>query len=195
MKIHEEIAKDGELIDIKIHEAIAKGGAYSSRMNNLGNAIMFKYEKLGHKYRIKGLETRERLIKENREKEAQIDIGLMPYELRDSELRGVDMAKFIANVICVSNGLTLRMIRTSTRKRHVNTVRQVCAYIAHKSSRASLTAVGEIINRDHSTIIHSIKTVKTLLKMRDPIMCRVLNRALDKLKNRELIQSKHFYLK
>ena len=51
-----------------------------------------------------------------------------------------------------------------TRKREIVEARQIAHYLAKRETSASLNAIGwEIGRKDHSTVLHSDKTVKNLL--------------------------------
>lgn len=66
---------------------------------------------------------------------------------------------------CVSYGVTLEEVRSRTRRESVVFARQAYCYKAFWDTCQSTNNIGELINRDHSTVSHSIKTVKNYLEV------------------------------
>ncbi len=52
-------------------------------------------------------------------------------------------------------------IKKKTRKREIVLARQACMQIAYRKSKLSLKEIGEYFDRDHSTVIHSIKVIES----------------------------------
>jgi chromosomal replication initiator protein len=55
--------------------------------------------------------------------------------------------------------VTVQELRSKSRKKEVAFPRQVAMYLARKFTEQSLTDIGKAFNRDHSTVLHSIKVV------------------------------------
>ncbi len=58
--------------------------------------------------------------------------------------------------------LQAKVLKMKTRKREVVTARQLAMYFAKKYTKKSLSEIGAAFNKDHSTVVHAIKTVKNL---------------------------------
>jgi chromosomal replication initiator protein len=84
----------------------------------------------------------------------------------------------VASIIGVNQILTAAMIgelvggqfkvsvkdmQSKSRKKTVTTPRQIAMYLARKYTEESLVDIGKTFNRDHSTVLHSIKVVSTKL--------------------------------
>lgn len=54
-------------------------------------------------------------------------------------------------------------IAEKIRDRHFSDARKMYCYISRKCTRYSLSKIGEFINRDHTTILHSIKRCEDLM--------------------------------
>lgn len=58
-----------------------------------------------------------------------------------------------------------KVLKAKTRKREIVQARQISMYLAKNYTNASLSTIGaETGNRDHSTVLHSCKTVKNLIE-------------------------------
>jgi chromosomal replication initiator protein len=55
--------------------------------------------------------------------------------------------------------VTVQELRSKSRKKEVAFPRQVAMYLARKYTEQSLADIGKAFNRDHSTVLHSIKVV------------------------------------
>jgi hypothetical protein len=96
-----------------------------------------------------------------------------PYLLTSKKDIGVD-----ALLACRALQVSMESMIGTRRHRHLTASRQVlCFYLRGK--QYTLKSIGKLINRDHTTIIHSCQTVKDLLDAKDPIILE----KLDLLKN------------
>ncbi len=55
--------------------------------------------------------------------------------------------------------VTVQDLQSRSRKKHIAFPRQVSMYLARKLTEEPLTGIGRAFNRDHSTVLHSIKVV------------------------------------
>ncbi|PHR24560.1 MAG: chromosomal replication initiator protein DnaA [Desulfotalea sp.] len=84
----------------------------------------------------------------------------------------------VSNVVGISQALTPSMIRdlvsaqfnvsvkdlqSKSRKKIVTVPRQIAMYLSRKFTENSLADIGRTFNRDHSTVLHSIKVVSNKL--------------------------------
>lgn len=70
--------------------------------------------------------------------------------------------------------ITKEVLASKTRKREITLFRHLFCYFMSKRSHHSLSAIGSFIgNRDHTTVIHSVRTVEDLLSIHDPIITEI----------------------
>ena len=70
----------------------------------------------------------------------------------------------IINKICLVYGVTLDELKGTSRKRDFVVPRQVIFYIFRSVLKYSLHDCGNLINRDHSTVVYSVNLVKDYMK-------------------------------
>ena len=69
----------------------------------------------------------------------------------------------IINEICKFYSLTTEDVTGKSRKREIVKARFIAIYIIRTETDFKLSAIGKIFNRDHSTILHSIKIINSLI--------------------------------
>lgn len=62
-------------------------------------------------------------------------------------------------------GVTIAQVQSRERTEDVVFARQAYCYMAYRQTQQSMMKIGELIGRDHSTVTHSINTVKNYLKV------------------------------
>jgi chromosomal replication initiation ATPase DnaA len=73
-------------------------------------------------------------------------------------------------------GVTQEQIASKSRKRAIVVYRQLFCYFVMEHRILSLKAVGDLIgNRDHTTVIHSVNTIKDLIDVEDPDILKPYN--------------------
>ena len=72
----------------------------------------------------------------------------------------IDKIEIILNTVCYGYEIKPIAIRAKNRQSNIREARQLTAYLVKEYTGLSLSKVGFVINRDHSTVIHSIKVVK-----------------------------------
>ncbi len=88
----------------------------------------------------------------------------------------------IQTVVCKFFKISKNEMLSSRRSRYLVRPRQIAIYLAKLLTSKSLPEIGrEFSNRDHTTVIHSVKTIEKL-KMKNPEMIENIN----KLKNQIL---------
>ncbi|MEN8140191.1 MAG: chromosomal replication initiator protein DnaA [Thermodesulfobacteriota bacterium] len=55
--------------------------------------------------------------------------------------------------------VTINDLQSKSRKRAIAFPRQVAMYLARKHTEYPLSEIGKALNRDHSTVVHSVKTI------------------------------------
>ena len=68
----------------------------------------------------------------------------------------------ILNAIEEITDVYIHDIRSKKRQRYIVEVRQIYHYFLKKYTSYNLTAIGMFTNRDHATVLHSIKNVNNL---------------------------------
>ena len=93
----------------------------------------------------------------------------------------------IQTLVCKYFKISKNEMLSSRRSRYLVRPRQVAIYLAKILTTKSLPEIGrEFSNRDHTTIIHSVRTIEKL-KEKDPDLVDNIN----KLKNQILYNNKH----
>lgn len=70
---------------------------------------------------------------------------------------------FIIDAVCRKFGVTEEELKSRVRKRRIVEARQVCMYLLKKKTKLTLKAIGDLFDRDHTTVMHSDQTVKDLM--------------------------------
>lgn len=68
----------------------------------------------------------------------------------------------IMGIVENSLHITIKAMLAKTRKREVVQARHISMFLIKKYTKQSLSAIGQIFERDHATVIHAIKTVDNL---------------------------------
>ena len=63
-------------------------------------------------------------------------------------------------ILEVESGFTREMITSKSRKTEVVSARYVAMYVVKKMTKLSLASIGEVFDRDHSSIIHALDNVQ-----------------------------------
>lgn len=75
--------------------------------------------------------------------------------------------------VCAYYNVSVKEVPSRTKRREVANVRQVSMYLARKLTEQSLGEIGRAVNRDHATVVHSIKVVEQQLEY-DPMLRRAV---------------------
>jgi chromosomal replication initiation ATPase DnaA len=65
--------------------------------------------------------------------------------------------------VCRLTGVSPEDVKSKSRRLDVVIVRQVYCYAARELTGASMKGIGEVVNRDHATVIHSYRVVQNML--------------------------------
>jgi chromosomal replication initiator protein len=68
-------------------------------------------------------------------------------------------AEMICELVSSQFKVSVKEMKSRSRKRAVSFPRQVAMYMARKYTDDSLADIGKVLNRDHSTVLHAIKVV------------------------------------
>ena len=72
-------------------------------------------------------------------------------------------ASMISELVGGQFNVSVKDMQSKSRKKAVTTPRQIAMYLARKYTEDSLVDIGKVFNRDHSTVLHSIKVVSNKL--------------------------------
>ena len=72
-------------------------------------------------------------------------------------------AAMICELVSGQFNVTIKELQSKSRKKTITTPRQIAMYLARKHTEESLVDIGKTFNRDHSTVLHSIKVVSNKL--------------------------------
>ncbi len=87
--------------------------------------------------------------------------GLKFYETRI--LKPKSIVDTVSKVTCVS----LQDLENDSKKRRLVIARHLCFFYLRKYTDKSLSEIGTLFNRDHTTVMHGIKTVGDLVYIKD----------------------------
>lgn len=71
--------------------------------------------------------------------------------------------QLVANYFKVDNFFTPENIIRKNRKREIVTARQMAILLLRKNTPLSLKSIGDLFGKDHTTVIHSIRTMTDLI--------------------------------
>lgn len=131
----------------------------------------------------------------------QVESAVVAIRAKSKLMQGhIDMdmiREVVANVVGTHKPLTVEMIseliagqfqvsvkemQSRSRKKRLTFPRQIAMYLCRKHTDDSLTDIGRAFNRDHSTVLHSIKKV-TNLTVRDSSVGAQVELLSDKIKS------------
>ncbi|MBU0679854.1 MAG: chromosomal replication initiator protein DnaA [Proteobacteria bacterium] len=69
--------------------------------------------------------------------------------------------EMIRDFIAGQYKLSINDLQSKSRKRLIAFPRQVCMYLARKHTELPLADIGRALNRDHSTVVHAVRTITT----------------------------------
>lgn len=71
--------------------------------------------------------------------------------------------KKVTTQVCNYLGVDFKTVRfEKTRKRHIVEARQLAMAVIMRNPKESVTKVGNYFNKDHATVLHSVKTIANL---------------------------------
>ncbi len=72
-------------------------------------------------------------------------------------------AAAICDLVSAQFRVSIKDLQSRSRKKAITVPRQIAMYLARKHTEESLVDIGRIFNRDHSTVLHSVKVVTNKL--------------------------------
>lgn len=96
------------------------------------------------------------------------------------ELRGCAAAEpGVASEAAARIGLSRKDLMLKNRKPYLNDRRQVVMWYLRVHKHWTYEAIGEIMNRDHSTAVHGVMRVSELISCGDSVMINLTSRIQD----------------
>jgi len=87
----------------------------------------------------------------------------------------------ILNVVAEHYGVTTEDIKGTKRNANIATARHMCIYLMRRNTELSLTEIGKIFSRDHSTTISSLRKIEEE-KKDDPYLHSLIGELTNKIK-------------
>ena len=82
-------------------------------------------------------------------------------------------AQLILDETAAYFGLTRDDLVSKNRSRPLTTARHVAMYLLRECTGLSLIKIGELFDRDHTTVLHGVKKVEMLMRDRAPIFRQI----------------------
>jgi len=81
-------------------------------------------------------------------------------------------------------GITKKQLQSKSKKRAIVIPRQIICDALYRSDKFTLVQIGRLMgDRDYSTIIRAIKTIQTLVEVKNPEVLEIYNKLNFKIPN------------
>ena len=71
--------------------------------------------------------------------------------------------------------VTAEQVKSPTRERDVVDARKICAYLLNQKRKFTTTKTGQLLNRDHSSIIYLVKQAEALMEVDKDFKEKIIN--------------------
>lgn len=111
------------------------------------------------------------MIKSKRKKDKTVSYMSLPGLLAETKLPPVrrQHPDYIEAYVTANLNVPINKIKGKTRTREIAFCRQVVMFLIRRYTQLSLKDVGSRYNRDHTTVMHSVRLVGNLMES-DPII-------------------------
>jgi len=89
--------------------------------------------------------------------------------------RAVTTIDDILSAVAVEFDISKNKLCALSRAREVAVPRQICMYLSKKHTRNALATIGVTFNRNHSTVIHSIRKCEEMIAADPEFAARIRN--------------------
>ena len=92
----------------------------------------------------------------------------------------------IINRVCKATGFSYDILKSKNRSIDIRTARQYAIWRIHKEVYGmgySLKAIGQLFERDHSTVLHTVKVISELKDVHDFLFVQI-NKRYEELENK-----------
>lgn len=79
----------------------------------------------------------------------------------------------VVSAIVKTTGIEFSKVQSHSRRREIVDARHLFCYFARKESKMSFKEIGDIINRDHASVMHASNKVKNLMEYDKEFMQKV----------------------
>jgi chromosomal replication initiation ATPase DnaA len=93
----------------------------------------------------------------------------------------VDSVAYLEQIICEIFSITSEEIRSKSRKERIKDARHFFCYYLKTTLGLGPVAIGRIVNKDHTSAIHSCRTIENLLSIHDTQTMRYNKILIEKL--------------
>lgn len=97
--------------------------------------------------------------------------------LKNRVIKNSEELDKLKHLIWKTFGITWEEIKGLSRLREIVSARYCFMYIAHTQYSLNKSQIGDMCNRDHTSVIHAINTVNNLYSINDPVI-----RLIDEIK-------------
>lgn len=125
--------------------------------------IDYYVEYLKERRQVRYLENKIDLIERNYQKEIE-RLKQMIINPINKMNKNEDLV-YILQRVCDVTGIMPHDVFSNTRKREIVIARQLFCYVTMTHYTYTWVSIGKFLNRDHSTIIHSVKTYSDYIQM------------------------------
>ena len=77
----------------------------------------------------------------------------------------IKIAETIIEKVAAFYNITIKDIKGKSRKRQFVKARFIAMYLIKNNTSLTLKTIGDIVGRDHTTIIHSLQTIQNTLSL------------------------------
>lgn len=91
--------------------------------------------------------------------------------------------EFVSTLICDHFGVEWKAIIKDVRTRNIAAARHMYCYIMYEYVGETLTQIGARLNRDHSTVLNSLRVIKGFIEVNDQNVMECLNPIINRLNN------------
>jgi chromosomal replication initiator protein len=81
--------------------------------------------------------------------------------------------EIVAQHVCNRMNVTLREMKSPSRRTHLAFARQFAMFLAHEVTGLSYPRIGDFFHRDHSTVIHACKLMASRAAASEPFAAQV----------------------
>lgn len=78
---------------------------------------------------------------------------------------------------CLAGGVSVAEVRSSSRAQRHSAVRHVYMHRAREETSYTITEIGAFIGLSRPTVLHGLRRVRSLIEVKDKLICELLERA------------------
>lgn len=169
--------------DYETRIAILKQKAQDENIEIDDSVLSFIAEKVTSNIReLEGIFNRVVAFKGLVQEDITIDSVMRVLKDYSNDGKSILTPEFIVEYCSRFYNIAPEKIYSTSQKKDVSSVRQVCFYICKEMLDISLQKIGQICNRDHTTVMHGIKKIETMIES-DKAFGETINMLMKDIKN------------